>query len=199
MGLIDKIFGKRKEHGDLSSADKERGEFMPEAEIPVEDKFLINFKENGGKFLYCADEKEAKTNFFEILRENNWETAYCRDEKLKQFFFSAEIEFTQAKKASFALVTCEFLIADMGSLLISSNQIGEKKLSELPNNFVVYAGVKQLVNSVSDGLRNINMRKQGLPSNITTIKNFDASQKSSHFMNYGSTYKNLYLLLLEDF
>lgn len=201
MGLIRKFLDRYKRVEEEKKGNHNRpGQFMPEPEIPIEDKFLINFKENGGKFLYSTDFDEALSNFNEILRENNWNDAYCRSNNLKSLFKDLNVKFSTDEKSSFGILSCEFLVADTGAILVSSNQIGEKKLSELPHNLVIYASVGQLVNSVGDGLQKINMRRQKIPSNITTIKNFSTNQKqSSHFMNYGSCSKNIYLILLEDF
>ena len=55
----------------------------------------------------------------------------------------------------FLFTTCESLIANDGSLLISSNQIAEKKLVELPENFIVFATTSQFVNTISEGLQGI--------------------------------------------
>jgi len=89
-------------------------------------------------------------------------------------------------------------VANNGSILLSSNQIREKKLNELPTNFVIFATTSQLVETISEGLRIIkNQSKQHIPSNITTIQDFE-NNKEKDFMSYGSSTKNLYLLLLED-
>jgi len=90
------------------------------------------------------------------------------------------------------------LVANDGSILISSNQIKECKLNDLPDNFVIISSTSQLIDTIGEGLRGIKFRnKQRIPSNITTIKNFE-TQKEGDFMSYGSSTKNLYLLLLED-
>ena len=94
--------------------------------------------------------------------------------------------------------TCEYLIADDGSLLISSNQIAEKKLKDLPPNFIIYATTSQFVENIGEGLRGIkNKNREKIPTNITTIKHFKALEDKD-FLTYGSSSKNLYLLLLED-
>jgi hypothetical protein len=55
-----------------------------------------------------------------------------------------------------------------------------------------------LVENIGEGLRQIKDRnKNQIPTNITTIQDFE-TQKEKDFMSYGSTTKNLYLLLLED-
>ena len=74
----------------------------------------------------------------------------------------------------------------------------EKKLSELPSKFIVFSTTSQLTDTISEGMRKIkNQSKNLIPSNITTIQDFE-SKKEKDFMSYGSSTKNLYLLLLED-
>ena len=90
------------------------------------------------------------------------------------------------------------LVSKNGSILLSSNQVKEKSLKELPSNFIVFATTSQLVESISEGLRKIkNQSTNYIPSNITTIQDFQP-EKEKDFMSYGSSTKNLYLLLLED-
>ena len=45
---------------------------MPEEKTPVDELFTINFKKNGGKFLYCEDKDEALELLSSILDENHW-------------------------------------------------------------------------------------------------------------------------------
>ncbi|MGI9560493.1 MAG: lactate utilization protein B/C, partial [Flavobacteriaceae bacterium] len=48
------------------------------------------------------------------------------------------------------------------------------------------------------GLQGIKVKnKKKIPSNITTIKHFKIDDETN-FMSYGSSTKNLYLILLED-
>ena len=99
---------------------------------------------------------------------------------------------------SFFFASCENLVADEGSVLFSSNQIRQKKPNELPDNIVILATTSQILESKSDGLRTIKKKyDKNYPSNITTIKYFEKA-KDEDFLQYGSTAKNLYLLLLED-
>ena len=74
-----------------------------------------------------------------------------------------------------------------------------KELKELPQNFVIFATTSQIVNNIGEGLRGIKKKHTGqIPTNITTIKNFEPKEGAKDFMSYGSSAKNLYLLLLED-
>lgn len=178
----------------------DRSKYMPDVKLPTDERFMLNFKNNGGKFLYCETNEEVMEVFDNILLENDWyeKDACCFDPKLREKFSGYNLEFTKAGDAPFFLSTCEYLIANDGSILISSNQIKEKKLTELPYNFVILASTSQLVDAIGEGLRGIKFKnKDRIPSNITTIKNFE-NNKEGDFMSYGSSTKNLYLLLLED-
>lgn len=196
-----KRFLKPKSNKIQETSDKEeRGKYMPEVKLPTDERFMLNFKNNGGKFLYCEDENEVLEAFDNILLENDWyeKDCCCFDPNLKSKFGNFNLNFNFSENASFFLSTCEYLIGNDGSILICSNQIKERKLIELPTSFVIISSTSQLIDSIGEGLRGIKFRnKQSIPSNITTIKNFEP-QKESDFMSYGSSSKNLYLLLLED-
>lgn len=178
-----------------------RGKYMPDVKSPADERFTKHFILNGGKFLYCVDMEEVQESFDNILLENDWyeSNVFCIDDKLAQRFDSYNLNYGREKDSAFFFSTCENLVADDGSLLISSNQIKEKKLKELPQDFVIFATTSQIVNNIGEGLRGIKSKHtKVIPTNITTIKNFEPKDVSKDFMSYGSSAKNLYLLLLED-
>ena len=141
-------------------------------------------------------------NFQQILIENEWqdEKVMVIDKRLEEKYDTFNLKITKKPaEAAYFFTTCEYLIANDGSLLISSNQIAEKKLKELPANFVIFATTSQFVETISEGLRGIkDKNKDKIPTNITTIKHFKTSKDDNDFLSYGSSTKNLYLLLLED-
>jgi LUD domain len=201
MSLFRKIFGSKSDQTEKELKSNDRGKYMPEIKLPIDEKFTINFKANGGKFLYCDDLDEIFENLYNIIEENKWEDkkVLVLDKNLKDKFKEADIKSTnKISDATIFLTTCENLIANDGSLLISSNQIFEKKLPELPLNFIVFATTSQITENIGEGLRGIKSKnKQRIPTNITTIKHFKSTDEKD-FLSYGSSSKNLYLLLLED-
>ena len=201
MSLFKKLFGSKSEKSESQLKSEKRGKYMPEIKLPIDERFTINFKSNGGKFLYCENLDEVFTAFQNILQENGWEDkeVLVFDSNLENKFSSLQLNTTKkVDAASFYLTTCENLIADDGSLLVSSRQIAEKKLKELPTHFVVFATTSQIVESISEGLRGIKTKhSKSIPTNITTIKHFKSSEDKD-FLSYGSSTKDLYLLLLED-
>ncbi len=199
MSLFKRLFsleGKSEKKNKTS----DHGKYFPEDKLPTDEKFTYNFNRNGGKFLYCENTEEIMEAFDNILLENDWyeKNCFCLKEQLTSKFDGFNLNFVENPSATFFLSTCESLVANNGSILLCSNQIKEKKLNELPSNFVIFATTSQLVENISEGLCIIkNQSPKHIPSNITTIQDFE-TEKEKDFMSYGSITKNLYLLLLED-
>jgi len=199
MNLFKKLFGK-KEKTEASENSSDKSSYIPSDDAPIDEKFTYMFNKNGVKFLYCLSMDEIFEAFQNISEENqiSEKDVYCINQRLGSKFNSTKFNFKEPKNNSFFLTTCESLIAKNGSILFSSNQIKEKKLSELPSKFIVFSTTSQLTDTISEGMRKIkNQSKNLIPSNITTIQDFE-SKKEKDFMSYGSSTKNLYLLLLED-
>ena len=199
MSLFKKFFGS----GNDSSDEEKESEFnslQASLSAPADEKFTFNFKKNGGKFLYCENLGEVKDQFENILEENDWfeSEAICFEPKLFSMLEENKLNYKNPSEPKFLLASCENLIADEGSILFSSNQIKQNKPNDLPVNIVILATTSQILESKSDGLRVIKKKyDRDYPTNITTIKYFEKA-KEEDFLQYGSSAKNLYLLLLED-
>ena len=196
MNFFSKFFKK-------SSSEKEpkspESKFLPKKKAVIEERFILKFIENGGKFLYCENLSEVQENFDLILAENEWinqDILMIKSELKKEFNlnnnFSSSLEETKC-----FVTDCENLIASDGSILISSNQINEKKLNEFPDNLIILSDTMKLKNNISEGLSEIKSKNKNIPTNITTIKNFNVIKGDKDFLRYGTSSKNLYLILLE--
>ena len=196
LNFFSKFFKK-------SSSEKEpktpESKFLPKKKAVIEERFILKFIENGGKFLYCENLSEVQENFDLILAENEWinqDLLMIKSELKKEFNlnnnFSSSLEETKC-----FVTDCENLIASDGSILISSNQINEKKLNEFPDNLIILSDTMKLKNTISEGLSEIKSKSKKIPTNITTIKNFNVIKGDKDFLSYGTSSKNLYLILLE--
>ena len=199
MSLFRKFFGSNNPASD-EEKDKENSKYSLENDAPIEEQFIYNFNKNGGKFLYCENEAEVKDHFENILEENDWfeGTALCYEPDLLGILEENKITHHKTQTPLFLLANCENLIADEGSILFSSKQIKQHKPNELPTNIVIIATTSQIIETKSDGLSVIKKKYvKDYPTNITTIKYFKKAVDED-FTQYGSSAKNLYLLLLED-
>lgn len=200
MSLFRKIFGTGNDASDEESQSEFNNVPSSFSLLPVDEKFTYNFKKNGGKFLYCENINEVKDQFLNILEENDWFEceALCYEPNLFSILDENKLTYDKPANPVFLFASCENLIADEGSVLFSSNQIKQNKPNDLPSNIIILATTSQILEAKSDGLRVIKKKyDRDYPTNITTIKYFEKA-KDEDFLQYGSTAKNLYLLLLED-
>ncbi|MFY9242817.1 MAG: hypothetical protein WAO74_07300 [Polaribacter sp.] len=172
-----------------------------EVKLSLDDLFVHNFVNKGGKFLYCTKKQEVVENLQKVLLENNWHQIHLLEKQLSLFLNKKSIQVLEKHTLmSPVFTTCEHLIADKGDILFSSNQLGSVKLNGYSENFIVFATTSQLVKDTGQGLTGIKLNNSGsLPTNISSIKNYSINKNDDNFLNYGnSNSKNLYLLLLED-
>jgi len=169
--------------------------------ISIDEKFVKKFIHKGGKFLYCSDIKETETNLIQILQENKWTNVVSFDNNLNDILTNIKSAKTKKIISNLPLFTyCESLISHDGSIMFSSNQLKDKKLKDLPNNFIVLAKTSQIVNDTREGISGIrNRSEKNSPTIISSIKDFTINKADIDFMSYGNTNsKTLYLLLQED-
>ncbi|RLD60658.1 MAG: hypothetical protein DRJ05_04215, partial [Bacteroidetes bacterium] len=82
-------------------------------------------------------------------------------------FISLESEFTQM---DVGITYCEYLIARLGSIMISSRQTSGRRLNVYPENHIVIARSSQIVPDLKDALNNIKEKyKDNFPSMISVI------------------------------
>lgn len=204
MKKLFQSFFKSKSLDQDKEENEEEYKYLPKKDELVEDKFTLNFSSNGGKFLYATDLDECDDYFIKILEENNWteKSILCFNSSFtKNYIPNNHIKFNKSNLNSNLFITdCEFLVAKDGSILVSAKQIQSYKSNDLPNNIIVMARTSQLSETLSKGLEGIRIKySNNLPSNITSIKNFNKGDgEDLNFLTYGSSAKNLYLILLED-
>lgn len=189
MDLFKRIFSKKPEEKEIEE----------KKDLPLDENFVQFFTKKGGKFLYSSHQEEVNIDILHIFEENSWNKALCFDEDLQKMLLFSGVNSTDKQNSLTPFfTTCEYLLAQDGSILFSSNQLKGFTISELPIDFVVLAKTSQIVYSKDDALMNINYKKN-IPSGIASISNYNPNKKSNNFMVYGNiNVKNLYLLLLED-
>ncbi len=196
MSFFKKIFSSKI----TTSTEKEIKK--QEVHLSLDDLFVHNFIDKGGKFLYCTTQEEIVNNLIGILDENQWNEISCLDEKNLASYtdaLSIKVDFDSNTKHPI-FTGCEHLISDSGSILFSSNQLKEKKIYELSQHFIVFAKMSQLVKDMGEGLTGIKNNYQNeIPTNISSIRNYKPTKDEDNYISTAnSNTKNLYLLLFED-
>ncbi|WP_010134096.1 LUD domain-containing protein [Ochrovirga pacifica] len=197
MNFFKKLF---KSSNNTTSSKEEKAE-QPAKHTSLDDLFVHHFIHKEGKFLYCLSTQEALETLKNILQENQWNSLTTIQKNLMEICQQNAIFVENLNTNTTFFTTCEHLLADSGNILLSSNQLGEMKLSQLNENFIVWAYTSQIVKDMREGLTGIKTNNKGkIPTNICDIRNYTINQsKENNFMDYGiSNSKNLYLILVED-
>jgi len=169
--------------------------------LTLDDAFVQIFIQKGGKFLYCTHQEDVNQNLLHIINENQWEKIVCINDDLKKVLTIIDADSTSEINNDYPFFTdCEHLISQDGSILFSSEQVREKKIVDLPENFIVIAKTSQLVRNKSESLMGLRKTYQkDFPTNISSIKSYIPERVNEDFLSFGNNNaKNLYLLLLED-
>lgn len=198
MSFFDKFLKKIVK---ISQKEEQHKDTQQDEELSVDELFVKKFIHKGGKFLYCSDLDELEKNLIQVLQENQWNNVISFDENLKELLTKINSAKTTKIIPSLPFLSyCECLIANDGSILFSSKQLKDKKLKDLPLNFIVCARTSQITKDSRDGISGIrNRSEKNAPTIISSIKDYIINKSETDFMSYGHTNsKSLYLLLLED-
>ncbi|MFD1316925.1 hypothetical protein [Namhaeicola litoreus] len=195
MSLFKKFFQQKK-----APADSQKEE-LSNINLSTDELFVKKFIQKGGKFLYCNNKQEVTEHLIKILAENNWNNVVCLDESLNKIL--SEIKSAKTSKILLNLpffASCEALVAEDGSIMFSTEQLGDNKLKDLPTNFIVLGKTSQLVKTISDGVMGVRLRAtKNKPTIVSSVKDYLPNKSEVDFLTYGNTNsKTLYLLLLED-
>lgn len=156
-------------------------------------KFAQLFTHSGGFFNYCADEGEALQILNQITKIEDIHSVFCWDPDLKNFLSAISVPYTEKLELAndAAFITCEYLIAYDGRIMLSHNNILHYHSSRLPDKIILMANVSQIVNNLNDAMGKI--KRKGNVKNLTSI-----SGNQSKMDAPAQNTTKLFLLLLED-
>ncbi|MBF6646459.1 LUD domain-containing protein [Chryseobacterium indologenes] len=193
MNLFKRIVSKltnQPEEEEKQSLDK-LGDSLKNADLDY--KFAQLFTHSGGFFNYCADEAEALQTLNQIIKIEGIRNLFCWDKELQNFLNVVKSPYTSELQPSndAAFITCEYLIAYDGRIMLSHNNILHYHSSRLPDRIIIIANVSQIVNNLNDAMGKI--KRNGNIKNLTSISGSQSKMDSSSNSN-----TKLFLLLLED-
>jgi len=168
----------------LKAAQEKRGEtgelipdFTSAIYHPLNPSLSLEFKTNleiiGGQAMLCKTKSEIPEQVKLVCREKGHEKIFCTDPVL-QNLLAGSVEIDSEESAFLGLnigVTgCEFLVAHLGSVIISSAQVSGRRLNVFPETHIVIAQQSQLTDYLDQAIEKLQEKyKNGLPSLISTI------------------------------
>jgi hypothetical protein len=156
-------------------------------------KFALLFTHSGGFFNYCSDEAEALQTLNQIIKIEGIKNVFCWDDDLKNFLdvintpYTSELDLVNDA----AFITCEYLIAFDGRIMLSHNNILHYHSSRMPEKIILMANVSQIVSNLTDAMMKV--KRRGTLKNLTSISGNNSKLDTENKDN-----TKLFLLLLED-
>ena len=187
--FVGKLFNQPEEDDDQDVI--RLGDQLKNADLDY--KFAQLFTHSGGFFNYCADEAEALQTLNHILKIEDVKSVFCWDHDLKNFLNVVDIPYTTELELfnDCAFITCEYLIAYDGRIMLSHNNILHYHSSRLPEKIIIMANVSQIVTNLNDAMGKI--KRNGNIRNLTSISGGNSKLDTANKDN-----TKLFLLLLED-
>ena len=168
----------------LKAAQDKRGEIemqIPDFASPIyhpldkslEQEFKKNLEAIGGRVIICSSKKEVAEMVKKICNEKNQNSVYCKNSELQELLESdiqIDSEDSDFLNINIGVTRCEFLVAHLGSVMISSVQISGRRLNVFPETHIVVAEQSQMVEYLDDAMNNMQKKyKNELPSLSSSI------------------------------
>lgn len=170
----------------------------------LEINFAEEFNKTGGKFVYCENETEFIENLRYLIRNKQWDRIFSVDLELSEILNKGNIPFISSKEKfktiQVGITQCEFLVARLGSIMVSSGQMSGRRLHAFPDTHIVLAYTSQLVPDLKDAfLRLRNKYETRFPSFVSLITGPSRTADIEKTLVMGAHGpKELYVFLLED-
>ena len=146
--------------------DGSKGIF-PENNKDLEVLFAEEFVHLSGKFAFCMDEEDARSQLSRLVSVQKWTKLFIAEDSLIPFVDSTLLTNDLAG-CDASLTTCHYLIARTGSMVLSSSQNKGRTTSVYAPVHICIAYTDQLVFDTRDALKLLKEQYAGnLPSSIT--------------------------------
>ncbi|TDN96271.1 lactate utilization protein C [Sunxiuqinia elliptica] len=154
-----------------------RPDFDAPIYLPQDEDLAANFKTNlelvGGHVIQVKDQQEIQSTLKELIQQEQLDNLVCLEPKLQELLgddFSTADSLKELDKIGTGITSCEFLVAHLGSVMVSSASSSGRRAHVFPETHIVIAHSKQIVNFLDEALEQLeNKYQEALPSMITNI------------------------------
>jgi L-lactate dehydrogenase complex protein LldG len=203
--ILKKIRGAliSKTENPYPSLDNESSVYHP-FEDSLDIAFAKEFSRIAGKFIYCESHTELKKNILALVSEKKWSHIFCREPNIIELVSESGVvvqsDENQLTESKAAITFCEFLVARLGSIIISSGQVSGRRMNVFPEVHIVIAHSGQIVAELKDALLKMKEKYNNhLPSLVSIITGPSRTADIEKTLVMGAHGpKELYLFLLDE-
>lgn len=136
--------------------------------------FAQEFTRIAGKFVYCENDQEFAAVLAEVMKQQGLDSIFCKESKLVRLLESGGVQVRSQEQdflsSRAGLTSCEYLIARLGSIMVSSASASGRRMLVYPDIHMVHAYTGQLVPDLQDALAGVKEKYDGhLPGLISVI------------------------------
>ncbi|MFA8434458.1 MAG: lactate utilization protein C [Marinifilaceae bacterium] len=145
---------------------------------PLEEDLALSFQKNlerhNGVAVLCESTDDLKRELQHLFCKKQWKSIHSLDPELTVLLAKADIPSTSSAEdflnMEAGITQCEFLVAHLGSVMVSSRQASGRRMNVYPPVHIVVANYSQLCPYMEDAMKAIqNKYGSDLPSLITNI------------------------------
>lgn len=166
--------------------------------------FIERFKENGGIFMYFESIEHFKEAMQQFVVENNWQPLLTTSPEIKEILSDTDIIISDnykdaERKKNVSLTTCECMIAQTGSIVISDICAGSRPSYSFVDTLLILARPSQFVSKLKDIFPLLKDKYHDtMPAGMSIISGPSQSTAIDNTLVIGSTgYKQVALFLVE--
>ena len=168
----------------LKAAQDKRGEIgedIPDFTSPIYDplneslaqEFKTNLEIIGGQAILIKSKSEIAELIKQVCVAKNQNSLFCTDPNIQEILkesIQIDSDENSFSGLNIGVTGCEFLVAHLGSVMVSSAQISGRRLNVFPETHIVVAHESQLTDYLDRALEKLqNKYKNQLPSLISNI------------------------------
>jgi L-lactate dehydrogenase complex protein LldG len=172
---------------------------------PLDVTFAEELVRIAGKFVYCESEDEFIGNLKSFILEKDWGVLYCQDSKIHHLLKMGGIPFEAHSDtildARIGITRCEYLIARLGTVMVSSRLSPGRRITVYPEIHLILGYASQLVPDLKQALTNIKKKyRDNFPSMVSLISGPSRTADIEKTLVMGAHGpKELYVFLIDDF
>ena len=175
-----------------------------EPDVPLVDYFR-QMAEKVDAHVICVDKPgETARTIAELIRKEGWQEIACPEREISELIISENLPVKWIKELSeeteIAITGCEYLVASLGSVIVSSAQAGSRKIFIYPPVHIVVAKKSQIVETLEEGYYETLLKYgEQLPSMISIITGPSRTADIEKTLVLGAHGpKKLYIFILND-
>ncbi|MEI7661188.1 MAG: LUD domain-containing protein [Bacteroidota bacterium] len=171
---------------------------------PLDVTFAEALVKIAGKFVYCESEDEFIGVLRSFILEKDWGLLYCLDPRLHHLLKTGGIPYESDPdailEARIGITRCEYLIARLGTVMVSSRLSPGRRITVYPEIHLVLGYTSQLVPDLKQALGNIKKKyRENYPSMVSLITGPSRTADIEKTLVMGAHGpKELYVFLIDD-